>query len=48
MTTNSKKKSRVRLILMAAAALGSTSAVLSGTLAALGTGTELSRPVTLA
>lgn len=45
--TNNKKKSRIQLILMAAAALGSTSAVLSGTLAALGTGTELARPNTL-
>jgi hypothetical protein len=45
--THSKRKNRLRLLLTAAAALGSTSAVLSGTLAALGTGSELSRPISL-
>jgi hypothetical protein len=47
-TTTSKKMGRLRLVLIAAAALGSSSTVLSGTIAALGAQTELSRPVTLA
>lgn len=35
MTTSNRKKRRLRLILVLAAALGSSSTVLSGTLAAL-------------
>ena len=35
MTTNGTKKSRLRLVLIAAAALGSSSATLSGALSAL-------------
>jgi len=43
-TTTSKKMSRLRLVLITAAALGSSSAVLSGTLAALDAQTQLPRP----
>jgi hypothetical protein len=35
MTNENKKKGRLRLVLIAAAALGSSSATMSGTLAAL-------------
>lgn len=35
MTTNTRKKSRLRLVLIAAAALGSSSATLSGVLGTL-------------
>ena len=48
-TTTKKKMGRVRLVLIAALALGSSSTVLSGTIAALGAQqTELSSAVTLA
>ncbi|HEY0043673.1 MAG TPA: hypothetical protein VGB62_03900 [Allosphingosinicella sp.] len=47
MTTRTKM-SRIRLVLVAAAALGSSSAVLSGTLAALDANTTLPRSQTIA
>jgi hypothetical protein len=48
MTTQTSKMSRLRLVLIAAAALGSSSAVLSGTLAALDTSVTLPRTATIA
>jgi hypothetical protein len=43
MTTKTTKMGRLRLVLVAAAALGSSSAVLSGTLAVLEPGATLPR-----
>ena len=48
MTTRTTKLSRIRLVLVAAAALGSSSAVLSGTLAALNSADTLPRTAIVA
>ena len=48
MTTTNSKKGRLRLVLLAAAALGSSSAVLSGALAALSVQPQPGHVATLA